>query len=98
MSQEYNGSEQSRFAGIVVYGKPGCVQCAFTTRELDKQHLTYSYIDVTLNLTAEEQVKDMGFTSLPVVTTKDDKWYGFRPDRIRKLSAPTKEEGLQSGS
>ena len=71
---------------LVVYGKPGCVQCTFTTRELGKLELPYKYVDVTSTPEAEKEFRslDLGLT-LPVVVAGADKWVGFRVDKLRGL-------------
>lgn len=69
-----------------VYGKQGCVQCKYTLKELDKLHVSYEYVDISVNPVAGEQVKDMGFTALPVVVTAEDKWSGFKIDRLRSIN------------
>ena len=70
---------------VKVYGKPGCVQCKFTVRELEKLDVPYDYIDITVNVVAEERIKSMGFTTLPVVITPEAKWAGLKVDNIRRL-------------
>lgn len=70
---------------ITVYGKPNCVQCKFTLKELDRLKLPYSYQDVTVNAQAMEHLKVLGFQQVPVVVTKDNAWSGFKPDSINSL-------------
>ena len=70
----------------VVYGKPGCVQCQYTTRLLDKEEKPYKYVDITVNEVAYQEVRAMGLTGLPVVVTNSgQQWTGFSPDRIRGI-------------
>lgn len=69
-----------------VYGKPGCVQCTATTKLMDKEGISYQYIDVTLNEMAHQEVKNMGYQGLPVVVSNDLKWQGFSPDKIKGLN------------
>ena len=69
-----------------VYGRPGCVQCRFTVKELERLHVPYNYIDIEANEVANEQVKNMGFTSLPVVVTNSARWSGFSPDKLRGIN------------
>lgn len=71
---------------IKVYGKPGCVQCQYTCKELEKKQLSYQYIDISVNPVAEEHVKSLGFTSVPVVEAPGQQpWAGFKPDKIRSF-------------
>ena len=69
---------------ISVFGKPGCYQCKYTTKAFDKLNVSYNYIDMSIDLAAEQRVKDLGFNAIPVVVTKHDKWAGFRPDKIQE--------------
>jgi len=76
-----------------VYGRPGCVQCQYTTRLMDKEGIPYSYVDVDQDTTAHAEVKDVqqkhGLSmNLPVVvpnTTPSSPWAGFSPDKTRGL-------------
>lgn len=77
MSEQHN---------VKVYGKPGCVQCKFTVKALENASVPYDYIDVTINPAAENHVKQLGFSALPVVEAFDmPAWSGFKPDTIKKL-------------
>lgn len=71
---------------ITVYSKPACPQCKATYHYLEKNHLEYQSIDVTLNPEAMAFVMSLGYSSAPVVVTDDDHWFGFSPDRIKALA------------
>lgn len=71
---------------ITVYGKPRCVQCKMTIRYLDEKQITYQYIDVSKDENELNYIKDkLGFNSLPVVTYKDMKFSGYRPNTLDKI-------------
>lgn len=71
---------------ITVYGKPRCVQCKMTIRYFDENQITYQYIDVLKDEKELNYIKDeLGFNSLPVVTYKDMKFSGYRPNRLDKI-------------
>lgn len=72
---------------ITVYSKPGCVQCTATYRALHKQGLPYETRDVTGDDAAYKRVQDLGYQQVPVVEAGDKHWSGFRPDKIKALSA-----------
>ena len=72
---------------IVVYTKPNCVQCNATYRALDKQGLQYKTVDISVDEQAREYVMALGHLQAPVVVTDHDHWSGFRPERIKALSA-----------
>lgn len=79
---------------VTVYGKPECVQCEHTCKQLDiavrKGHIPgYTYLDVTTDDAANRAAKETGFTSLPIVVVSNSRrheaWSGFKIDRIRGL-------------
>lgn len=72
---------------ITVYTKPACVQCNATKRALDKQGLDYTTVDVTEDAAAADNLKALGFASVPVVIADDtEPWAGYRPDRVKALA------------
>lgn len=73
-------------APVIVYTKPGCVQCNATTRELNKRGVTYETRDVTRDNAAYERVIGLGYQQAPVVEAGARHWSGFRPDLIQALS------------
>jgi glutaredoxin-like protein NrdH len=72
---------------ITVYSKPMCVQCDATKRALKKAGMAYDEVDVTVDAEALELIKGMGYLQAPVVITDADHWSGFRPDKIKAMSA-----------
>jgi glutaredoxin-like protein NrdH len=72
--------------GVKVFGKPGCKPCEFTQKLLIERGVAYSYYDITQNAAAAEEVKDLGYSSVPVVVTANEHWTGFNVDKLRKLS------------
>ena len=71
---------------ITVYTKPSCVQCTATYRALDNKGLEYEILDLSVDETALEAVKALGYLQAPVVITDEDHWSGFRPDKINELA------------
>jgi glutaredoxin-like protein NrdH len=72
---------------ITVYTKPSCVQCTATYRALDNKGIPFEILDLSVDETALDQVKALGYLQAPVVVTDDDHWSGFRPDKIDELGA-----------
>ncbi|MFM1721765.1 MULTISPECIES: glutaredoxin-like protein NrdH [Rhodococcus] len=72
---------------ITVYTKPACVQCNATYRALDKAGLEYDIVDISENPEARDFVMALGYLQAPVVVAGDAHWSGFRPDRIKDLTA-----------
>ncbi|MDY6062689.1 MAG: glutaredoxin-like protein NrdH [Erysipelotrichaceae bacterium] len=71
---------------ITVYSKSGCIQCNFTKKFLEEHNLEYTNKDVELSSVALKEVKELGFTSLPVIVIEGLKPFnGFRPDILEKL-------------
>lgn len=72
-------------AGIIVYSKPGCVQCTATTRALEARKLSYDVVDLTQDPAAMDRVTRLGYRQAPVVIAGEKHWAGFRPDLISSL-------------
>ncbi|MBS7351177.1 MULTISPECIES: glutaredoxin-like protein NrdH [Falsigemmobacter] len=72
-------------AGIIVYSKPGCVQCTATTRALEARKLSYDVVDLTQDPAAMDRVTRLGYRQAPVVIAGEKHWAGFRPDLIANL-------------
>ncbi|MBS9535068.1 NrdH-redoxin [Mycobacterium sp. M1] len=72
-----------------VFTSPGCVQCDFTKRHLDKLGVAARFIDVSESPDAAAFLRAEGFASLPVVFPADNRvpaWTGFRPVLLDKLA------------
>ncbi len=69
---------------LLVYTKPGCVQCNATYRALDSKGIKYSVIDMSQDGAALEKVQSLGYLQAPVVfdNASGEHWSGFRPDKI----------------
>ena len=72
---------------ITVYTKPACVQCNATYKALDKVGVDYEIIDISENDEARDFVMALGYLQAPVVVADGAHWSGFRPDRIKSLTA-----------
>ena len=57
---------------VTIYTKPACMQCNATHRAFDKAGIDYTTVDITED---------------PVVIAGDEHGSGYRPDRIRRLTA-----------
>lgn len=70
---------------VTLYSKPGCVQCRATEREFKKEGVPYNYVDLSVEPSAVETIKDLGYLAAPVVYVDDEThWSGHRPDLIEK--------------
>lgn len=74
---------------ITVYTKNDCVQCTMTKRMMNDLGITFSEVNVEKNETAASMLRLHGYQGLPVVAVEgfNDSWYGFKPDRIEKLTS-----------
>jgi glutaredoxin-like protein NrdH len=72
---------------VTVYTKPACVQCNATYKALDKLGIDYEKVDISIDTEARDYVMALGYLQAPVVVVGKDHWSGFRPDRIKSLTA-----------
>lgn len=71
---------------VILYSKPNCMQCNFTKQFFEDNNISYELKDVSLSEAVLEEVKNMGFQSLPVVVIENQKPFsGFRPDLLESL-------------
>ena len=70
---------------IKLYSKPNCMQCLFTKQFLENNNIEYETIDVSVDEKSLEYVKSLGFSAMPVVENGEDKWFGFRPEKLEGL-------------
>lgn len=74
---------------VTVYSKPACVQCTATCKELERQGIPYTVVNLLDDAEAYERVAGLGYRQAPVVMVGDEHWSGFRPDLIATIEAPT---------
>jgi glutaredoxin-like protein NrdH len=72
---------------VTVYTLPSCVQCESTKKVLDKNNIEYSVVDLSVDESAYQMVKGLGYQAAPVVIAGDAHWSGFRPDLLGSLTA-----------
>lgn len=71
---------------VVVYSKSNCMQCNFTKQFLIDNEIEFVVKDIEEDAVALEEVKSLGFSSLPVVIIDgQEPFNGFRPDRLESL-------------
>lgn len=71
---------------IVVYSKAGCGQCQFTKKHLNKLGIDFIEKNITKQPEWAEEVKALGFFSLPVVHIEgEEPFNGFHPERLNRL-------------
>lgn len=77
---------------ITVFTKPACVQCTYTKKKLDALGLSYDTVDVSVDESALEKVKSLGYMTAPVVMVNEggedeQHWGGFQPDKLNALTS-----------
>lgn len=75
---------------VTVYSKPDCFQCDLTKKNLDRNEVPYTAVDITADQDAYDYVSGIGYKAAPVVvvnngSNEDTHWYGYRPDMIREF-------------
>ncbi|WP_423188594.1 glutaredoxin-like protein NrdH [Alkalibacterium sp. f15] len=74
-------------ATVIVYSKPNCMQCQFTKKYLENKGIAFEVKDIEQNVKAIDEVKQLGFSSLPVVIAEGiEAFNGFRPDMLNRLA------------
>lgn len=72
---------------IKLYSKPNCMPCMATKKELDRQGLEYTVVDITKDSEAMDYILGLGYVGVPVVDLgQDNTFYGFRPDKIKDIA------------
>jgi glutaredoxin-like protein NrdH len=78
---------------IKIYGREDCVQCDFTMKQLERNGLSFTKIDIDQDEAGRKAVEASVSTRLPMVEVYDpadgkllDKWHGFKIDKIRELA------------
>lgn len=72
---------------VIVYSKPNCMQCQFTKKFLENKGIPFEVKDIEQNEQAINEVKQLGFSSLPVVIAEGiEAFNGFRPELLSRLA------------
>jgi len=75
---------------VVLWVKPGCVQCDATKRQFEKRGIIYKVRKLTPK--AIDKFIELGLTAAPIVETDDRRWSGFRLDKIKSLEQHLRSE------
>ena len=77
---------------LTIYTTPNCVQCNQTKKMFDAAEVPYDTVDLSQNAQAMQMVKDMGYTSAPVVIAGGIHWSGFRLEKIKGIIEKLKSD------
>jgi glutaredoxin-like protein NrdH len=70
---------------ITVYSQPNCVPCKKVKTWLDNKEIAYVEKDVTADVAAYNEVKSMGYSTMPVVQTETRTWSGIDLAKMKSL-------------
>lgn len=69
---------------------PTCVQCNQTKRLMDSLGIVYDQVDLRQHPDLADKFKAEGLLAAPIVTAGEQKWSGFRLERIKALALTIK--------
>lgn len=72
---------------VTVYSKDKCQQCKGVKRWLKSNGIAFNEISVSEQPEYIQEVKDLGFTSLPVVKSDDLVFSGFDVPKLNELKS-----------
>lgn len=71
---------------ITIYSKSGCAECMFTKKFLESKDIPFDERRVDINDDYLDEVRLLGYRSLPVVKIDDDETFtGYQPERLEDL-------------
>ena len=69
---------------------PTCVQCNQTKRVLDSLGVVYDQVDLRQHPEITDAFKAEGLLAAPIVVAGEQKWSGFRLERLKALALTIK--------
>lgn len=72
---------------ITVYGTPACQPCRLAERQLKKENVPHTYVDLTEHPAKLEEFKAAGIRQTPIIETPSERFTGLQPDRIKQAAA-----------
>lgn len=70
---------------ITVYSKNNCMQCKMTKKFLEQHGANFQEINIDEHPEKVEYVKNLGFTSAPVIEADNLVFSGFQPAKLKEL-------------
>lgn len=71
---------------VKLYSRTGCPQCRMTKRAFASKGIAYTEINITEHPEYIAELKEKGYSSLPVVDTGTTVWTGFQPEKIKLIA------------
>jgi glutaredoxin-like protein NrdH len=79
-------------SSVILFSKPGCVQCDAMERKLKKHEISYHKVDITQDAAAYEFVKELGYAQVPVTYLEtlegEFHWSGYDTKEIERHLVP----------
>jgi glutaredoxin len=79
---------------VRVFTSPQCAGCELTKKRFAESDVTYIEVDIQKDPGAVEYLDQLGYSSVPVVETRNHSWSGFRITEIDELIQGTLKNGL----
>lgn len=72
---------------VIIYTKSICQPCRLSKAAMDRAGVEYVERNVEDDPSAFQDVKDMGYSAVPVIVTPSgEHWSGLRPDLLSTLA------------
>ncbi|HFU0923979.1 TPA: glutaredoxin-like protein NrdH [Streptococcus agalactiae] len=72
-------------ATITVFSKNNCMQCKMTKKFLDQHGADFEEINIDEKPEKIEYVKNLGFSTAPVIEAGNVVFSGFQPSKLKEL-------------
>ncbi len=72
---------------VTLFTGPSCHRCTTTKLHLKKRGLPFEEVRIDEDEDEAELLRELGFSSLPVVHYKDVVFEGYSPDKLDRLAA-----------
>ena len=88
---------------ITLYGQPDCPPCKSVERKLNRENVTYDYVDVADNPQAARKLANRGMTTTPVIETPTEMYSALNTKKLnatieQSRSAEVSQPGVQAHS
>ncbi len=72
-------------SNVIVYTSSTCPYCTMTKEYLDKKSVSYEEKNISTDMSAREELMNMGHMGVPVTLIDGNEIVGFDTDRIDSL-------------
>ena len=69
-----------------VFSRPDCNPCAKVKTWLNNKNVNYREVDVSKDVQGLNTLKDLGYTSVPVILAGNGHWSGINLDKMKELT------------